>query len=367
MDIRFVDIQRQYKVLEEEVTLAIKKVLDTGDFILGSEVTRFEKSFADYIGTRYAVTVDSGTSALELCVKALGIGAGDEVITAPNSYISTAFAVSESGANVVFSDVEESTQLMDVALMCKAITKNTKAIIPVHLFGQMANMEEVLKVARENKLFVIEDACQAHGSMQNGKKAGAYGDLGCFSFYPGKNLGAYGDGGAITTNNEELYDKLLLLRNFGSAKKYIHNFKGVNARLDTIQAAVLNVKLKYLDGWNSRRKEICDFYLKELNGTGDIILLHHEAHNASCNHLFVIRTQKRDALFDFLNANNIQTVIHYPLPIHLQAAYQELNLPKGSFPITEKLANQIVSLPIHPDLTNEEAAFVVAKIKSFYH
>lgn len=367
MKIQFVDIQRQYRSYKGELLAAIERVLENGNFILGNEVQQFEKNFAAYNGCKYAIGVDSGTSALELSVLAIGINESDEVITVPNSFISTAYSISETGANVKFVDVDERTQLMNISLIENKITKKTKAIIPVHLCGQMVNMSGLLEIANRYNLKVVEDACQAHGALQNGKRAGTIGDLGCFSFYPGKNLGAYGDAGAITTNDELLYNKLILLRNYGSSKKYYHEFKGKNARLDTIQAAVLNVKLKYLEAWNKRRNELAQLYIKGLQNVGDLILPFIEKGNFSNFHLFPVRTKKRDLLFDFLTKQDIQVVIHYPIPIHLQNAYSELKLKRSVFPVTEMLADESVSLPIHPEMTEGEVDFVVTKIREFFN
>ena len=354
MKIKFVDLNRQHNLYKDELLQAITAVLDKGDFILGDFVKEFEKSFSDYIGCQYAVGVDSGSSALSLALKTIDIGNGDEVITVPNTFISTAYAISDCGGKPVFVDVEEQTQLMDISLVESAVTSKTKAIIPVHLFGQMVDMNSLMKIAKKHNLFVIEDSCQAHGASQNGKKAGSIGDFACFSFYPGKNLGAFGDGGMITTSKKLYYEKLMLLRNNGSIKKYYHKLKGRNARLDNIQAAVLKVKMKYLDEWNQKRKRIADKYSQSLNEVGDLILPAIKEENKSAHHLYVVRTKYRDELYDYLNSNGIETIIHYPIPIHLQESYSELQLTSGSFPITELLANEILSVPIHPHLTNQD-------------
>ena len=367
MKIKFVDLNRQYKAHKKELLQAITKVLDKGDFILGSAVKEFEDSFAEYVGCMYCVGVDSGTSALMLALNVINIRPGDEVITVPNTFISTAYAISEMGAKVVFVDVDEKTQLMDVAKVTDAITSKTKAIIPVHLFGQMVDMQPLMEMAEKYNILVIEDACQAHGAEQNGKPAGSIGHLACFSFYPGKNLGAYGDAGLIATNSKSFYEKLILLRNYGSPKKYYHKFKGRNARLDTIQAAVLKVKLKYLDRWNKKRERIAEMYSRHLDNVGDLILPFIEDNNKTSYHLYVVRTKMRDELYKYLNGNDIQTVIHYPIPIHLQEAYSELQLKRGSFPITELLADEILSLPIHPDLTNEDLEYTVNCVKDFFN
>ncbi len=365
MKIKSVDLPRQYEIYKKEILDSIIKVMEKGDFILGGEVKKIETSFSEYIGCEYGVGIDSGTSALTLALLSANIGTGDEVITVPNTYISTAYAISECGAKVVFVDVDEKTQLMDVSKLSDLINSKTKAIIPVHLFGQMVDMKPLVKIARKHNIIIIEDACQAHGASQNGKKAGSIGDLSCFSFYPGKNLGAFGDAGMVLTNRKELYDKLILLRNYGSPKKYLHSCKGRNARLDTIQAAILLVKMKYLDDWNRKRKIVAQFYSENLNNVGDLILPSIKEGNNSSHHLYVVRSSQRDRLCSYLNSKGIEAIIHYPIPIHLQKAYNELRLNRGSYPISERLADQILSLPIHPHLTSEEIEYIINCIIDF--
>ncbi len=366
MKIKFVDLNRQHDLYKDELLQAITAVLDKGDFILGDAVKEFEKSFSDYIGCQYAVGVDSGSSALSLALKTIDIRNGDEVITVPNTFISTAYAISDCGGKPVFVDVEERTQLMDISMVESAVTSKTKAIIPVHLFGQMVDMNSLMKIAKKHNLFVIEDSCQAHGASQNGKKAGSIGDLACFSFYPGKNLGAFGDAGMVTTSNKAYYEKLMLLRNNGSIKKYYHKLKGRNARLDNIQAAVLKVKMEYLNEWNQKRKRIADMYSQSFNEVGDLKLPTIKEGNKSAYHLYVVRTKFRDELFDYLYSRGIETIIHYPIPIHLQEAYTDLLLKRDSFPITEMLANEILSLPLHPELLNEDIDYIISKVKGYF-
>ena len=366
MKIKFVDLNRQHDLYKDELLQAITAVLDKGDFILGDAVKEFEKSFSDYIGCQYAVGVDSGSSALSLALKVIDIGNGDEVITVSNTFISTAYAISDCGGKPVFVDVEEQTQLMDISMVESAVTSKTKAIIPVHLFGQMVDMNSLMGIAKKHNILVIEDACQAHGASQNGKKAGSIGDLACFSFYPGKNLGAFGDAGMVVTNKKEFYDELLLLRNYGSPKKYFHSCKGKNARLDTIQAAVLKVKMESLDEWNRKREIIAKMYSQHFNEVGDLILPAIIEGNKSAYHLYVVRTKYRDELFDYLNSRGIETIIHYPIPIHLQEAYTDLLLKRDSFPITEMLANEILSLPLHPELLNEDIDYIISKVKGYF-
>jgi len=361
-----VDLNRQHDLYKDELLQAITAVLDKGDFILGDAVKEFEKSFSDYIDCQYAVGVDSGSSALNLALKVIGIGNGDEVITVSNTFISTAYAISDCGGKPVFVDVEEQTQLMDISMVESAVTSKTKAIIPVHLFGQMVDMNSLMEIAKKHNILVIEDACQAHGASQNGKKAGSIGDLACFSFYPGKNLGAFGDAGLVVTNKKEFYDELLLLRNYGSPKKYFHSCKGKNARLDTIQAAVLKVKMVSLDEWNRKREIIAQMYSQHFNEVGDLILPAIKEGNKSAYHLYVVRTKYRDELFDYLNSRGIETIIHYPIPIHLQEAYTELQLKRGSFPITEMLANEILSIPLHPHLSKQGLQYIINCTKEFF-
>ncbi|MCH8905366.1 MAG: DegT/DnrJ/EryC1/StrS family aminotransferase, partial [Bacteroidetes bacterium] len=304
--------------------------------------------------------------ALVLALKALGVKEGDEVITVPNTFISTVYAISECKAKPVFVDVVEDTQLLDISQLRDVISSKTRAIIPVHLAGQMVDMDPILEIAKEHNIAVVEDACQAHGALQDGVKAGAIGDLGCFSFYPGKNLGAYGDAGMITTNNKKYYDWLMKFRNYGSGKKYYHEFIGRNARMDTVQAAVLNVKLPYLEVWIKKRNQVANKYLEGLANVGDIVLPTVEANNFSAYHLFMIRTQKRNDLFSYLNEQGVQTIIHFPIPIHLQTAYADLKLPEGSFHVAERLANEILSLPMHPNLLDEEIEYVIDTVRQFF-
>ena len=366
-DIKFVDLSRQYDSIKEEIDGVIKDVLQRGDYILGEDVSKFEAQFSNYIGCDYSVGVSSGTDALNLAIKALDIGAGDEVITVPNTFVSTAYAISEAGATPVFVDVDASTQLMDPALLEDRITDRTKAIVPVHLFGQIANMYEISDIANKHNLHIVEDACQAHGATQNGKKAGSLGKLGCFSFYPSKNLGAFGDAGIITTSDRELYERLILLRNYGAEKKNYHVIRGYNARLDNLQAAILNVKLKYLPSWITRRNEIHQEYVRALTGIGDLILPTTSSGNSSACHLFVIRTDSRKGLSEYLASKEIPTIIHYPVPIHLQAVYRDLKLTEGDYPVAEKLANEILSLPIHPEMTNDEVDWVSSQVQNYFN
>lgn len=364
--INFVDLRRQYGTIKRDINVAIKKVLGSGQFILGEECKLFEEEFARFIGVKYAVSVDSGSSALELSLRALGIGEGDEVITVSNSYIASASCISFVGAKPVMVDCDEETFNIDVAKIEDKISDKTKAILPVHLYGQLADMRTILKIAKKYKLKVIEDACQAHGAAFKGKKGGSFGDLAAFSFYPGKNLGAYGDGGMIVTNNKSLAEKLYLLRNYGQKVKYLHLFLAGNKRLDNLQAAILRVKLRKLDEWNKRRlinAKLYNYYLQNVPVIMPKIFPGYE----HVFHLYVIRTNKRDELASYLSSKGISTQMHYPIPIHLQPAYKELGYKKGAFPVSEKLANEILSLPMFPELKEAEIKYISNQIASFYH
>src|ERR1700741_1556764 len=313
----FVDLAAQYASIAQEIDAAVSKVIRETDFILGREVRLFEEEFARFCEAQFAVGVDSGTSALELALRAFDIGAGDEVITAANSFIASALAISHAGATPVLVDIDAFTHTMDVAAIEKAITPRTKAVLPVHLYGHPAHMEPIRQLADKHGLVVIEDACQAHGARYKGKRAGSLGHAAAFSFYPGKNLGAYGDGGMVVTNDRGIAKRLAMLRNYGQKEKYQHLFRGYNRRLDTLQAAVLRVKLKYLEEWNAARRWNAVLYHKFLDGTG--VVLPGEAGGAeSVWHLYVIRTENRDLLREYLVSRGISASIHYPIPIHLQ-------------------------------------------------
>ncbi|MFL5735302.1 MAG: DegT/DnrJ/EryC1/StrS family aminotransferase [Chloroflexia bacterium] len=359
--IPFVDLATQYAGIKDEVNAAIQQVLTRADFILGRDVTLFEEEFAAYCEAEYAVGVDSGTSALELCLRAFGIGPGDEVITAANTFIATALAISYTGAAPVLVDANADNYTIDVTLLEAAITSRTKAILPVHLCGQPADMDPILEIARKYELVVIEDACQAHGARYKGKRAGSLGHAAAFSFYPGKNLGAYGDGGAVVTNDEQVNRSIRMLRDYGQTEKYHHALRGYNRRLDTLQAACLRVKLKRLDEWNAARGRHASLYGRLLAGTPVETPLEME-YAQSVWHLYVIRATDRDALRTTLASRGIATGIHYPVPIHLQPAYRDLGYARGDFPITELYAGQIVSLPMFPELTPDMVERVAAEV-----
>jgi len=363
MIIPFVDLKREYSEIKDEINEAVQKVMNKQWFILGEEVEKLEEEFSNYIGTKFGVAVNSGSDALYLAIKALGIGSGDEVITVSHTFVSTVDAIVRNGATPVFVDIDPETYTMDVTQIEDKITEKTKAIIPVHLYGYPADMDSINTITKKYNLFVIEDACQAHGSEYKGKKVGSIGDIACFSFYPTKNCGAYGDGGMIVTNNEEIAKKLSMLRNYGQSQKYYYDFVGINSRLDEIQAAVLRVKLKHLDEWNERRRSIAKLY-NELLKDSNVILPIEKNYTKHVYHLYVIRSKNRDELQQYLLEKGIQTQIHYPLPVHKQKAYLDLGFDV-SLPITEKVCNEILSLPMYTWLHEEEILKVVEEIKAF--
>jgi dTDP-4-amino-4,6-dideoxygalactose transaminase len=366
MKISFVDLQTQYRNIKAEIDSAIKNVLDNSQYILGSAVSNFEMEFAKYLGCKHFIGVSSGTDALHIALRVLNIGAGDEVITVANTFIATAEAVSLVGAVPVFVDINEETYNIDIAKIESKITNKTKAIIPVHLYGQAVDMDPLMQIAKKYNLFVIEDACQAHGATYNGKKLGTIGEFGCFSFYPGKNLGTYGEGGGITTDNDEYAELVRKVRDHGSNKKYHHDVIGGNFRLSGLEGAVLGVKFKYLDGWNEQRRANAQLYCEFLKEEKNIILPKEPEYSRGNYHLFVVRTKRRDELQKFLNEREIQTGIHYPVPIHLQPAYEFLHEGAGSYPVAEKIAKEILSLPMYPELTRIQIEYVCKIIKNFY-
>jgi len=363
LEIKFFDPLRQYKSIKGEINDAISSVLKGGRYVLAENVEAFEREFADYLGVRYAVGVASGTEAIQLALMILGIGRGDEVITVPNTAIPTVSAVSLAGATPVLCDIDPLTLTIDVEKVKDRISKNTRAILPVHLYGIPVDMNRLSVIAEKMSIPLIEDACQAHGASIHGKKVGGFGTLGCFSFYPTKNLGCYGDGGAVVTDDEDLYDKLKLLRNYGQRDRYIHEVKGLNSRLDELQAAVLRVKLKKLDGWNLQRIKLAGYY-DELILNKDVIKLPRVNGFTNVYHLYVIRHPRRDELMQYLAQNGVQTLIHYPIPIHLQRSYAELG-SKGDFPVSEKACSEVLSLPLYPELKEAELEYISDLINKF--
>lgn len=365
MKVPFVDLKMQYERIRDEVAVALQRVLDTTAFAGGRFVEEFERSFASFCGCGFAVGVSSGTSALWLALQALGVGQGDEVVTVPNSFFATAEAISLCGAVPVFVDVDLATYTMDPALLEEAITPRTKAVVPVHLYGQTADMGPILAIARKHGLFVVEDACQAHGALYKGQQTGSMGDAGCFSFYPGKNLGAYGEAGAVVTDNLDLANRVRILRDHGQNEKYHHALLGWNARMDGFQGAILSVKLKYLEQWNEARRAHARVY-NELLAREEMLVLPHEADYAThVYHIFVLRLPEREALVEALKYKDIFCGIHYPVPIHLQEAYRFLRYGGGSFPVAEKCAREVLSLPMFPELRAEQMEKVAVEIRSF--
>ncbi len=361
MTIKFVDLGRQYDEIKPEVLASVENVFSTGAFIMGPDLRAFEEEFASYCGTRFAVGVGSGTAALELALRALGIGPGDEVVVPANTYIATAIAISQTGAEPVLVDVDERTFNIDPSLIEAAITPRTKAILPVHLFGRLADMQAIRRVADRHGLAVLEDACQAHGARTCDGRAGSFGDAAAFSFYPGKNLGAFGDGGAIATNDPSLYEHLVRLRDFGQARKYHHEEKAGNSRLDTVQAAILRVKLRKLDEWNQQRRDAARLYA-QLFENSPVRAPEMAPGESSVYHLYVVRLDDREAVMRSLQEHDVQFGIHYPIPIHLQNAYAELAHLKGSLPVTERLAGEILSLPMFPGMREDEIRIVASVV-----
>jgi dTDP-4-amino-4,6-dideoxygalactose transaminase len=366
MNVPFVNLSRQHQKIRQEIDKAISQVIDGSWFILGKQLEEFERNFAGYLNVKYAFGVGNGTDALRIALLAVGVKAGDEVLIPANTFISAPLETSFIGAKPVLIDIDEETYNLDPQKIEKKITKKTKAIIPTHLCGQPAAMDEVLKLARKYSLWVIEDACQAHGAEYKGRKVGGLGDVGCFSFYPIKNLGALGDGGMIVTNNSKIARKITLLRNYGEIKKYFYAIRGFNSRLDPLQAVILNVKLKYLSKDNEKRRKIAGIYNRFLVEVKKIILPKEEKNVKHIYHLYMIRTKRRDGLLNYLKENGIITQIHYPVPIHLQQSFKYLGYKKGDLPVTEKCAKEILSLPIFPEMTLKEIEYVCVKIKEFF-
>lgn len=361
MKVPFVDLHAQRAAIESEVNAAIQGVLTRGDYILGQEVERFESEFADYIGTRHAVGVASGLAALELALRAYGVGPGDEVITAANTFIATVLAVLAVGAKPVLVDADPESFNIAPAALEAAITPRTRALLPVHLYGQPAEMDQILAIAAKHNLVVIEDAAQAHGAMYHGKRAGSMGHAAAFSFYPTKNLGAYGDGGMVVTSDAAISEKIRQLRNYGQSVKYVHVAAGTNSRLDTVQAAVLRVKLRRLDAWNQARQRHAAAYAKLL-ADADCSLPVTAADRTHVFHLYVIEVENRKRIQERLAMLEIGTGIHYPIPIHLQEACAGLGYKPGDFPATERSAARILSLPMYAEMTPEQVEFVAASL-----
>jgi dTDP-4-amino-4,6-dideoxygalactose transaminase len=365
MKIQFLDMKTPYLELKDELDRAYKRVMESGWYILGKECEAFEKEFADYCGTKYCICVGNGLDALHLILRAYGIGEGDEVIVPANTYIATWLAVSYAGAIPIPVEPDVKTYNINSLLIEKSITDRTKAIIAVHLYGQPADMDLINDLAKKYNLKVIEDAAQAHGAKYKGCKTGSLGDAAGFSFYPGKNLGALGDGGAVTTNDPILAEKVKILRNYGSRVKYFNEVKGFNSRLDELQAALLRVKLSKLDQWNQRRREVANKYLESLKNSNGIVLPFVLEWTEPSWHLFVIRIKNRDELQSYLFKNDIDTLIHYPIPPHLSEAYAEMDYKIGDFPITEQIAKTVLSLPIGPHISDVDISNIIFKMNNY--
>lgn len=363
MQVPYLNLHRMHQEIEREIQQAIDTVIASEWYILGEQLTAFEIEYANFCGTKYCLGVGNGLDALHIILKAYGIGEGDEVILPANTFIATALAVSYAGATPILVDADEQTYNIDVKQIEQKITDKTKAIIAVHLYGRIADMKAIRNIADKYKLYVIEDAAQAHGAVWDGKRAGNLGDAAGFSFYPGKNLGALGDAGAITTNDESLYKKAKALRNYGSKQKYHHVYKGFNSRMDEIQAAVLRVKLKYLESWTRERQKTAQFYLENIKNAN--IELPTKSSQDNVWHVFPVFCKERERLQTYLTEMKISTQIHYPIPVHLQEAYLDLGYKTGDFPISESLAKREISIPLWCGMTEEEQKKVVDALNSF--
>lgn len=367
--IPLLDLTKQYHSIKHEINATIQEVLESGRFILGPQVKSLEEEIANFCQVKFAIGVASGTDALELALRALGIKAGDEVITTPFTFIATTEAITQVGAKIVFTDIDLDTYNINPQKIKDRITPKTKAIIPVHLYGQPCEMDEIMKIARENNLFVIEDCAQAIGAEYKGKKVGSFGEVGCFSFFPSKNLGGYGDGGMVVTSDKQINEKLRMLRVHGSKDKYFHLLKGRNSRLDEIQAGILRVKLKYLNKWNEQRQEKARIYDEAfiIQGLGNKITIPKIGENVKhVFNLYVVRVKQRDKLFAFLKSKGIFCGIHYPLPLYLQEVYKEAGYESGDFSNSELAAKEVISLPFYPEISLEQINSVIKAIKDFF-
>ncbi len=364
MNVPFLDLKQQYLAIKDEVLSAVVGVFESTQFVLGKEVAAFEEEFAAFSGVRHGIAVNTGTSALHLALLAAGVGPGDEVITVPCTFVATVAAITYAGATPVFVDVDPVTYTMDPAQIEGAITPRTKAILPVHLYGNPCEMDTIIEIARRHNLTVIEDAAQAHGAEYKGRRCGSMGEMGCFSFYPGKNLGAYGEGGLVTTDNSELARKLRMLRDWGAEKKYEHVLKGFNYRMEGVQGAILRVKLRYLEQWTEARRAHAVAYGKLLAENG-LTLPTELPGNRHVYHIYAVLTSRRKELMDSLNSQGVQTGIHYPYPVHLLPAYSDLNYSAGQFPVSENIASQELSLPMFPEMTESQIQAVGEAVAEF--
>jgi dTDP-4-amino-4,6-dideoxygalactose transaminase len=365
MQVPFLNLELHHEPIRNDLYAAIDSVIASGAFAGGPFVAEFERAFADFCGTRYASGVGSGTEALSFALLALGVGAGDEVITVPSTFMATAEAISFCGAKPIFVDIDEDTYTMDPAQLESAITPRTKAIVPVHLFGLVADMDAIMAVANKHSLPVVEDACQAHGAEYKDRRAGSLGHIGCFSFYPGKNLGALGEAGAIVTDDSELKCKIDALRDHGQTRRYHHAMIGWNGRMDGIQAAALSVKLPRLAELNSKRRQHASQYSAELAGLDEIILPTAPSHGLHAFHIYAIRAPRRDGLLRYLAQREITAAVHYPVPVHLQPAYASLGFKPGAFPVAERCADEFLSMPMFPELTPAQIQWVAESVRSW--
>jgi len=363
MNVPFMDFSGQYEAIRDQIDSGLKSVFEKGNFILGDEEKAFEAQFAEFCDSKYAIGVNSGTDALYLALGALDVSVGDEVIIPSFTFIATALCISYTGAKPVFIDIEDETYNIDPKKLEETITEKTKVIIPVHLYGQPANMDEILAIAKKHNIAIVEDACQAHGATYNGKKTGSLGDIGAFSFYPTKSLGAFGDGGIVVTNNEEVNNKIQMLRDYGRKDRYQHKIKGYNSRLDTVQAVILSEKLKHLNEWNAKRNVHAATYRELLKETSVITLPMIKENRTHVFQTFAVRVSHRDMICEEMKKRGVGVLIHYPIPIHLQEAYADLEHKKGDFPISEKVADEILSLPMFPHINNEQIEYVCASLK----
>ena len=356
MRVPYLDLKAQYASLREEILAALDRVCQNASFILGEEVREFEKEFASYCGTRHCVAMNSGTSALHVALLGVGVQAGEEVITTPNTFIATAEAISYTGAKPVFVDIDPATANLDPGKIERAITPRTRAIVPVHLYGRPANLHPILEIAKLRNLAVVEDACQAHGALYRGQRVGSFGQAAAFSFYPSKNLGAYGEGGALTTHDERIAQFARALRDHGQSRRYFHDRLGYNYRMDGLQGAVLRIKLRRVEEWTAKRQEIARLYTRLLAGAR-VEMPQDDSHSECVYSLFPVYVENRDAVRAALEARGVETAVHYPKPVHLQESYAALGYQPGSFPHTELACERVLSLPMFPEMTTEQAAY----------
>jgi dTDP-4-amino-4,6-dideoxygalactose transaminase len=363
MNVPFVDFSEQYHAIKDAIEPGLRAVFEKGNFILGEEQKAFERQFAKFCDSRFAVGVNSGTDALYMALGALEIGPGDEVVIPTFTFIATALCISYTGATPVFCEIEEETYNIDPQKLEEVITDRTKAIIPVHLYGQTADMDEINAIAKKHHIAVVEDACQAHGATYNGKKAGALGDIGCFSFYPTKSLGAFGDAGMVVTNKEEVFEKIGMLRDYGRIGRYEHKVKGFNSRMDTIQAVILAAKLEHLPEWNRMRNAHATYYNELIKDVTEVVLPQIKENRTHVFQTYAVRLANRDKILEGMKAKGIGALIHYPIPVHLQEAYMEAGGQPGDFPVSERVANEILSLPMFPHLSQEQIEYVCMSLR----